>query len=71
MEFSNKSDSLSVFVERKMESSILPSSDYRDLWERGICSTIHNKYVRIQCNLTTDIRMTYKGEYGDKCLSFV
>jgi hypothetical protein len=33
MELSNKSDSLSAFVERKMESSIPSSSDYRDLWE--------------------------------------
>ncbi len=47
MEFSNKLDSLSVFVKRKIESSIPPSSDYRDLWERVICPTIQNKYVTI------------------------
>jgi hypothetical protein len=34
MEFSNKLESLSAFVERKMESSIPSTSDYRDLWER-------------------------------------
>ncbi len=71
MEFSNKLESLSEFVERKMESSIPSTSDYRDLWERVICPTIQNKYVTIQCNLMNDIWTTYRGEYGDKCLSFV
>ena len=71
MELSNKLDSLSAFVERKMESSIPSSSDYRDLWERVICPTIQNKYVTIRCNLTNDIWTTYKGEYGDECLLFV
>ncbi len=71
MEFSNKSDSLSAFVERKMESSIPSTSDYRDLWERVICPTIQNKYVMIRCNLMNDIRATYRGEYRDECLSFV
>ena len=71
MEFSNKSDSLSAFVERKMESSIPSTSDYRDLWERVICPTIQNKYVTIRCNLMNDIQTTYRGEYGDECLSFV
>jgi hypothetical protein len=46
MEFSNKSDR-SAFVERKMESSIPSTSDYRDLWERVICPTIQNKYMTI------------------------
>jgi hypothetical protein len=68
---SNKLDSLSAFVERKMESSIPSTSDYRDLWERVICPTIQNKYVTIQCNLMNDTRTTYRGEYGDECLSFV
>jgi hypothetical protein len=71
MEFSNKSDSLSAFVERKMESSIPSTSDYRDLWEWVICPTIQTKYMTIQCNLMNDIRTTYRGEYGDECLSFV
>ncbi len=70
MEFSNNSDSLSAFVERKMESSIPSTSDYRDLWERLICQTIQNKYVMIRCNLMNDIRTTYRGDYGDECLSF-
>jgi hypothetical protein len=47
MEFSNKLDSLSAFVERKMESSIPSTSDYRDLWEWVIYPTIQNKYVTI------------------------
>ncbi len=71
MEFSTNLDSLSAFVKRKMKSSIPSSSDYRDLWERVICPTIQKKYVTIQCNLTNDIRTTYKGEYGDECLLFV
>jgi hypothetical protein len=71
MEFSKKWDSLSAFVKRKMESSIPSTSDYRDLWERVICPTIQNKYMRIGCNLMNDIRMTYRGEYGDECLLFV
>ncbi len=71
MEFSNNLDSLSAFVKRKMESSIPLTSDYRDLWERVICPTIQNKYVTIRCNLMNDIRTTYRGEYGDECLSFV
>ncbi len=71
MEFSTNSDSLTAFVERKMKSSIPSSSDYRDLWERVICPTIQNKYVTIRCNLTNDIWTTYKGEYGNECLSFV
>jgi hypothetical protein len=62
MEFSRKSDSLSEFAVRKMESSISSSSEYRDLWERVICPTIRNKYVTIRCNLTNEIRATYKGK---------
>ncbi len=71
MGFSNNLDSLSAFVERKMESSIPSTSDYRDLWELVICPTIQNKYVTIRCNLMNDIWTTYRGEYGDECLSFV
>jgi hypothetical protein len=71
MEISNKLDSVSAFVERKLESSIPSSSDYRDLWEQVICPTIQNKYVTIRCNLTNDIRTTYKDKFGNKCLLFV
>jgi hypothetical protein len=66
IEFSTNLDSLFAFVKRKMKSSIPSSSDYRDLWEWVICPTIQNKYVTIRCNLTNDIRTTYKGEYGDE-----
>ena len=62
MEFSRKSDSLSEFAVRKMESSISSSSEYRDLWDRVIFPTIRNKYVTIRCNLTNEIRATYKGK---------
>jgi hypothetical protein len=62
MDFSEKADSLSSFVKQKMGASVPKSSEYRDLWDRVICPTIGNKYITIRCNLTNDIRATYKGK---------
>ena len=62
MDFLAKPKSLSSFVKKKMGGSIPMSSEYRDLWDRVICPTIRMKYVTIRCNLTNDIRATYKGK---------
>ena len=62
MDYSEKDDSLSSFFKRKNTSSIPMSSDYSDLWDRVICPTIGNKYITIRCNLSNEIRATYKGK---------
>ncbi len=62
MDYSEKADSLSSFVKKKMVASIPKSSDYRYLWGRVICPTIGNKYITIRCNLANDIQAAYKGK---------
>ncbi len=56
MECEDGPESLSTFVQEKV---IIPEGvDYKDLWERVICSTIQAKYVTIRCNLNNEIQRT-------------
>jgi hypothetical protein len=55
MEYDDESQSLSMFVQGKI---IIPEgAEYKDQWERVICSTIQAKYVTItiRCNLNNEI----------------
>jgi hypothetical protein len=45
MEYENRPESLSLFVQGKVKIS--EGVDYKDQWERVICPTIHKKYVTI------------------------
>ena len=58
MDYSEKADSLSSFVKKKIGARIPISSEYRDLWDRVICQGIGMEYVTIRCNLANDIRAT-------------
>jgi hypothetical protein len=58
MEYDNGPESLSMFVEGKVE--IPDRAEYKDQWERVICPTIQAKYVTIMCNLNNEIWRTYK-----------
>jgi hypothetical protein len=60
MEYDNRPESLSLFVQGKVK--ILEGADYKDQWERVICPTIHTKYVTIRCNLNNEIQKTYKSK---------
>ena len=59
MEHSDKNESLSSFVRRKMK--IEQVDDFMGLWERAICPTIQMKYVTIRCNLNNEVQKAYKG----------
>jgi hypothetical protein len=58
MEYSDGSESLSSFVQRKMKME--EELDFKGQWERVICSTIQNKYVTVRCNLNNEVRKAYK-----------
>ena len=60
MEYSDKNENLSLFVQRKMKMKQV--DDFRGLWERVICPTIQMKYVTIRCNLNNKVRKAYKGK---------
>ena len=53
MEYSDKNESLSLFVQRKMKKEQV--DDFMGLWERVICPTIQMKYVTIRCNLNNEV----------------
>lgn len=58
MEYKTDSDSLSSFVQRKMNMEEV--HDFQGMWERVIRPTIMQKYVTIRCNLNNEIRKAYK-----------
>jgi hypothetical protein len=58
MEYSDKNESLSLFVKRKMKMEQVDK--YVGLWERVICPTIQMKYVTIRCNLNNEVQKAYK-----------
>jgi hypothetical protein len=60
MEYSDGSESLSSFVQRKMNMEQV--ENFRGLWERVICPTIQMKYVTIRCNLNNEVQKVYKGK---------
>jgi hypothetical protein len=60
MEYSDKNESLSSFVRRKMKMEQV--DDFMGLWERVICPTIQMKYVTIRCNLNNEVQKAYKGK---------
>ena len=60
MEYSDGSESLSSFVQRKMNMEQV--ENFRGLWERVICPTIQMKYVTIRCNLNNKVQKEYKGK---------
>jgi hypothetical protein len=60
MEYSDGSESLSSFVQRKMKMEQV--DNFRGQWERVICPTIQMKYVTIRCNLNNEVRKAYKGK---------
>ena len=60
MNYSNKPESLSPFVRKKMQ--LVEGADFRESWERVICPTIQMKNVTIRCNLNNEICMAYKGK---------
>ena len=60
MEYSDKNESLSLFVQRKMKMEQV--DDFRGLWERVICPTIQMKYVTIRCNLNNKVQKAYTGK---------
>jgi hypothetical protein len=49
MEYEDRPESFSMFVQGKLK--IPEGAEYKDQWERVICSTIQTKYVTIRCNL--------------------
>jgi hypothetical protein len=53
MEYSDKNESLSSFVKRKMKMEQV--DEYVSIWERVICPTIQMKYVTIRCNLNNEV----------------
>ena len=53
MEYDNGPDSLLSFVRGKVKFP--EGEDYRDQWERVICTTIQTKYVKIRCNLNNKV----------------
>ncbi len=53
IDYDKGQDSVSTFVQGKVQ--IPEGADYKDLWERVICSTIQAKYVSISCNLNNEI----------------
>jgi hypothetical protein len=53
MEYSDKNESLSLFVQRKMKKEQV--DDFMGLWERVICPTIQMKHVTIKCNLNNEV----------------
>jgi hypothetical protein len=60
MEYSDGSESLSSFVQRKMKMEQV--DNFRCQWERVICPTIQMKYVTIRCNLNNKVQKEYKGK---------
>ncbi len=60
MEYSDKNESLSSFVKRKMKMEQV--DEYVEIWERVICPTIQMKYVTIRCNLNNEVQKAYKGK---------
>jgi hypothetical protein len=60
MEYDNRPESLSLFVQGKVK--IPEGADYKDQWERLICPTIHTKCVTIRCNLNNKIQKIYKSK---------
>jgi hypothetical protein len=64
MEYSDKNESLSLFVKRKMK---MEHDEYVGLWERVICPTIQMKYVTIRCNLNNEVRKAYRVSQDETC----
>ncbi len=60
IEYDDGQDSLSMFVHGKVK--IPEGVEYKDQWERVICTTIQAKYVTIRCNLNNEIGRTYKSK---------
>jgi hypothetical protein len=60
MEYSDGSESLLLFVQRKMKTEQV--DNFRGLWERIICPTIQMKYATIKCNLNNEVQKAYKGK---------
>jgi hypothetical protein len=60
MAYDEKHDSLSSFVQRKMNME--DKDDFKGLWERVISPTIQQKYVTIRCNLNNEVRKAYKSK---------
>jgi len=58
MEYKTNKDSLSSFVQRKINMTDV--DDFKGIWDRVICPTMHMKYVTVRCNLNNEIRKAYK-----------
>ncbi len=56
MNYSNKSESLLSFVQKKMQ--LAEGADSRETWERVICPTIQMRYITIN----NEIHKAYKGK---------
>ena len=56
MNYSNKSESLLSFVQKKMQ--LAEGADLRETWERVICPTIQMRYITIN----NEIHKAYKGK---------
>ena len=62
MEYDNRPESFSMFVQGKLK--IPEGAEYKDQWERVTCPTIQAKYATIRCNLNNEIQVTY----NSKCI---